>query len=270
MKEPSMPGGRTAGAVRRGTTVVRRGGPWTHAVHSVLRHLEAAGFTGAPHVIGFETHGQEVLSYLDGHTVGDRLPWPTWVHSDAALTQVGRWLRALHDTTAAYVPEAGLTWFAGQSWRPGLVIGHHDAAPYNAVWNDDGLVGFVDWDTAGPSSRDLDLAFTALSWVPLQPPHVVRPQGFTAFEDRSRRLHLLLDAYGYTGDRAAFGLTIAHRARMNAAAIKRLAVTGDLTYTALLPTATDLEQAATALENEPATFWQAHPVRSTTPHPLDD
>jgi thiamine kinase-like enzyme len=35
---------------------------------------------------------------------------------------------------------------------------HNDAAPYNACWNGDGLVGFFDWDFAGPGTRDWDLA----------------------------------------------------------------------------------------------------------------
>jgi hypothetical protein len=257
MNERRMPGGRTAGAVHRGATVVRPGGPWTPAVHSVLRHLQAVGFTGAPRVIGYDDRGQEVLTYLDGETVGDTLPWPAWVHSDDALVQVGSWLRALHDATASFVPQDGLTWFAGPSWHPGLVIGHHDVGPYNAVWNDNGLVGFVDWDTAGPSSRELDLAFAALMWVPLQPPHVVGPQGFSAFEDRSRRLHRLLDAYRYTGDRTAFGVAVAHRARVNAEVIHRLAATADPTYVAMLPAADQFEQAASEVENLPATFWQA-------------
>jgi Ser/Thr protein kinase RdoA (MazF antagonist) len=47
------------------------------------------------------------------------------------------------------------------------VIGHLDASPWNAVWAGGALVGFVDWDTAGPSRREDDLAFSALTWVPL-------------------------------------------------------------------------------------------------------
>jgi aminoglycoside phosphotransferase (APT) family kinase protein len=219
-----MAGGRTGGAVRRGDAVHRPVRPWTPAVHQLLRYLEDVGFDGAPRVLGFDDQGQEVLSYLEGDTVGDDLPWPSWVHS------------------------------AGQRWQPGLVHGHHDAAPYNAVWRD-GLVGFVDWDTAGPSSRELDLAFTALAWVPLLIPKMVEPQGFTAFADRSRRLHLLLDAYGYTGDRTAFGAEVASRARVNAAGIRRLAAGGDPTYVALLPVAVDFEQAAREVEVLPRSFW---------------
>lgn len=250
-----MPGGRTGGAVRHGAAVHRPVRPWTAAVHVLLRHLEEVGFAGAPRVLGFDAEGREVLSYLDGRTVGETLPWPAWVRSDDALVQVGAWLRRLHDVTAEFTPPDGLVWFAGQQWRPGLVLGHHDAAPYNAVWRDEGLVGFVDWDTAGPSSRELDLAFTALAWVPLLVPRMVEPQGFTAAQDRSRRLHLLLDAYGYDGDRTAFGAEVASRARVNAAGIRRLASGGDPTYVALLPVAADFEESALEVEALPRTFW---------------
>jgi len=250
-----MPGGRTGGAVRRGAAVHRPVRPWTPAVHVLLRHLEAVGFSGAPRVLGFDAQGREVLSYLDGETVGDALPWPAWVRSDAALGQVGAWLRRLHDVTSQFAPPDGLVWFAGQRWHPGLVLGHHDAAPYNAVWRDDALVGFVDWDTAGPSSRELDLAFTALSWVPLLVPRMVQPQGFTGFGDRSRRLHVLLDAYGYSGDRLAFGAEVAARARLNAAGIRRLAAGGDPIYVALLPVAVDFEESAREVEALPPSFW---------------
>jgi hypothetical protein len=260
-----MPGGRTAGVTRRGNTVLRRGGPWTPAVHAVLRHLEVAGFPGAPRVVSADDNGQEILTYLPGHTVGDVLPWPAWVRSDEALAQVGGWLRRLHDLTASFVPPAGAVWFAGQTWKPGLIIGHHDAAPYNAVFTDTTLVGFIDWDTAGPSTRELDLAFAALTWVPLQPHHQVEARGFAAPAGRSRRFHQLLDAYGYTGDRTAMGATIAHRARINAAAIHRLAGTGDPTYRAMLPGADDLDQAADDIENLPAVFWRTPTGSPTEP-----
>jgi len=256
-----LPGGRSGGAVRRGHFVIRPGGPWTPSVHEVLRHLEHAEFPGAPRVVGYDEHGRELLTYLSGRTVGVALPWPNWVWSDEAVTQVGQWLRQLHDATASFVPPANSIWFAGQSWKPGLIIGHHDVAPYNAVFADTGLVGFVDWDTAGPSSRELDLAFAALSWVPLYPRHVVEPQGFIAHDDRARRFHLLLDAYGYLGDRTVFRDAIAGRARVNAAVIGELAADGNPIYQAMLPAVADLEQAARDIENLPASFWPAFKAR---------
>jgi hypothetical protein len=92
----------------------------------------------------------------------------------------------------------------GGIWCPGLVIGHNDAAPYNGDWNDDRLVGFVDWDMSGPLAPKSDLAWVAFSWVPLHARDVVEAEGFTHFSDRRRRLELFLREYG--GDLTADGL----------------------------------------------------------------
>ena len=42
-------------------------------------------------------------------------------------------------------PRRDTVWFSGRPWRPGLVIGHHDAAPYNVVWRGSSL-----WVRASP------------------------------------------------------------------------------------------------------------------------
>jgi hypothetical protein len=254
--EPLAGGRTTPGAVRIGTHVHRPVRAWTSAVHAVLRHLEQRGFGGAPRVLGVDDVGREVLTWLEGDTVGDALPWPEWVSGDDALTQVGAWLRRLHDATADFVPPPDAVWFAGQAWRPGLVIGHHDAAPYNAVWRDGLLVGFVDWDTAGPSSPDFDLAYAALMWVPLLTEGSAWPVVSRPVEDRRRRLHLLLDAYGYDGDRRAFRTALATRARINASVTRQLAAGGDPVYGALRGQADDLDRTAAEIDALADSFWQ--------------
>lgn len=180
--EQRLPGGRNDGAVRVGQTVRRRTGEHTLGVHALLAHLHATGFSRAPRVLGIDEQGREVLSFLPGETVGEARPWPGWAHSDAALVAAGHWLRDFHAASASFVPPPGARWFGDHDdLRAGEVIGHHDAAPYNAVWQptvtaglDDqngtssgGLVGFIDWDLAGPSTPLRDLAFVALTWVPL-------------------------------------------------------------------------------------------------------
>lgn len=225
-------------------------------MHSVLRHLEASGFPGAPQVLGFDEQGREMLSYLDGETVGGQQPWPAWVRSESALLQVGRWLRRLHDTTASFAASDDAVWFVGQAWRPGLVIGHHDAAPFNAAWRGDNLVGFIDWDSAGPASREMDLAYVALSWVPLWPIEIAVDFGHLASDDRAGRLRVLLDAYGYDGDRVVLGPIVAQRAQLNADVICRAAAGGDPTYRALLPVAETMEQSARYVAALPDAFWR--------------
>jgi hypothetical protein len=255
VEQERLAGGRTVAVVRVGDAVHRPVQATTPATHAVLRHLATVGFDGAPRVLGFDEQGRERLTYLEGETVGETLPWPAWVFSDAALEQVGTWMRRLHDATAGFRPPADLTFFAGARWQPGLVIGHHDAAPFNAVWRDGRLVGFVDWDTAGPATRELDLAYAALMWVPLSARAFAERVGFTAFDDRARRLRVLLDAYGYAGDRLALQAVVSGRARRNAEVIRQLAAGGAPTYTAMLPLAAQMDQTAREVDALPPAFW---------------
>jgi hypothetical protein len=227
VEEQRLAGGNTGGAVRVGDTVRRVAGRWTPSVHALLRHLEAAGFDGAPQALGFDERGREMLSYLPGEVVGAARPWPAWVHSDEALRQVAGWLRDFHTAVADFVPPPDAVWREGGTWRPGLIVGHNDAAPYNAAWAGDRLVGFFDWDFAAPVTREWDLAFTAFAWVPLHARHVVTAEGFTAFEDRPRRLRLFLDTYGWPGPIIE---TVRHRVRASAEGIRRTAAAGDPAY----------------------------------------
>ena len=79
--------------------------------------------------------------------------------------------------------------------------------------------------------------------------------GFHNSTDRSRRLHLLLDAYGYDGDRHAFGTAIVQRARQQVTVMREMADAGDRAAIALLPVAGYIEQSATDIEAFPDDFW---------------
>ncbi|SDD11212.1 Phosphotransferase enzyme family protein [Geodermatophilus telluris] len=257
-----LAGGRTSpGVVRVGDTVRRPVRRWTTTVHAVLRHLERVGFPGAPRVLGFDDAGREVLGWLAGEVAGEA-PWPAWVSSDEALPQVGAWLRRLHDATAGFVPPEDAVWFSGRPWRPGLVVGHHDAAPYNAVWQEGRLVGFVDWDLAGPSSREFDLAWSALLWVPLLAAGSAWPVVPRPVAERRRRLHLLLDGYGYGEDRSALRAAVLARARRNAEVTRRLADGGDPVFQALRGQADDLDRSARQVDGLPGSFWRRPAARS--------
>jgi hypothetical protein len=249
MAERHLDGGNTGGATRRGDTVRRAAGPWTPAVHALLAHLAAAGFAGAPRPLGFDDEGREVLTYLSGSTVGSAKPWPAWVHADDTLGQVARWLRAYHDTVADFVPPPHAVWRGGGHWSPGMIIGHNDAAPYNAAWHEGRLTGFFDWDFAGPATRDWDLAFCAFSWIPLHARHVVAAEGFTDFGSRSRRLRRFLDAYGRPGDVRAFLDVVRARVEAHAKGIRDLAAARDPLFERLLRqgVATDLDRAIAEL-----------------------
>jgi hypothetical protein len=255
MGEETLPGGNMDGAVLIDGVVHKQASPWTPTVHALLRHLEQAGVDGVPRVLGFDEQGRQMLTYLPGEVIGDRDPWPAWVYADSTLVQVGQWIRRVHDATADFVPPTDERWFTGRTMRPGWIVGHQDAAPYNAVMDGGRLAGFFDWDIASPSPREDDLGFSALLWVPLTAPDPGEQPGPDEVRNVSRRLHLLLDTYRYDGDRRALGAVIVERARRQAGAIRSMADAGDRAAIALLPIADHLDQAASYVEALPAGFW---------------
>lgn len=101
------PGGQPSRVFRRGDTVLRPSGPWTPTVHALLRHLERAGFAGAPRVVGdgFDDQGREVLTFIEG-TFVDPHAW-----SDDQIWHAGRLLRALHDAAARFRPPPDAVWY---------------------------------------------------------------------------------------------------------------------------------------------------------------
>lgn len=54
--------------------------------------------------------GREMLSYIDGETVGEREPWPAWVHAEDTLDQVADWLRAYHAAVEDFEPPSDAIW----------------------------------------------------------------------------------------------------------------------------------------------------------------
>jgi hypothetical protein len=221
--EIRLDGGNAGGAVRVGDTVRRAAGPWTPAVHALLAYLAGNGFAGSPRPLGIDGQGREVLTFLAGETVGSARPWPRWVYAEDTLAQVAFWLRGFHRAVADFAPPPGAVWRMGGQLTPGLIVGHNDAAPYNAVWRDGRLAGFIDWDMAGPVSADWDVAFAAFSWVPLHARHFVAREGFTDFEGRLRRLQLFLAAYGWTDPVPAFLEVVAARIQAHVKSLRDLA-----------------------------------------------
>jgi hypothetical protein len=251
--EEQLDGGNIGGAVRVGGTVRRAAGPWTSAVQALLAHLAAKTFTGAPRPLGFDEEGREVLTFLEGETVGSGKPWPAWTRADDTLEQVARWMRSYHQAVADFIPPPDAVWRSGGHWSPGLIIGHNDAAPYNAAWHRGRLAGFFDWDFAGPVTPEWDLAFTAFSWVPLHTRRTAAADGFTDFATRPHRLHRLLDSYGWSASTAEFLEVVQARVKAHADGIRSLAAAGDHVFAHLLQqgVSDDLDQAIAELTKFP-------------------
>ncbi|WP_237110179.1 aminoglycoside phosphotransferase family protein [Nonomuraea sp. MG754425] len=190
--EEVLTGGGVNHVVRVGGTVRRPAGPWTPSVHALLRHLEAAGFTGAPRCHGLDDEGREILGFVPGRTAD--YPLPGWVRADDVLAGVARLLRGYHDAGAGLLARlpADAVWYWPPA-EPAEVICHGDVAPYNCVFEEDRPVAFIDFDTAHPGPRVRDVAYAAYRFVPLHDP--ADGDGIPVAE-QARRLRLFADAYG--------------------------------------------------------------------------
>jgi hypothetical protein len=194
-------GGNLNQAVRVGDTVRRRAGPWTPAVHALLRYLETAGFD-APRVRGIDGHGREILDYIDGDAYsGTSDPVPSHVMAEEHLDAAARLLRRYHDVVAGFSPPLGAEWRLTAPTAHELIC-HNDWSPWNALFRGGRLAVMLDWDLAGPGSRLWDVGNAAASWVTL-----ISESRLFSLEERARRLRIFCDAYGLE-DRSALLSTI--------------------------------------------------------------
>jgi aminoglycoside phosphotransferase (APT) family kinase protein len=195
--------GNISAVVRIGDTVHRATGPWTPAVHALLRHVERRGFDAAPRPLGTNAQGREVLSYIAGRTAPASLDN---FRTEAVLAAVARLARRYHDATAGFQAPPDAAWqFTVGAPRAGEVICHNDIGPWNVVF--DGLrpVGLIDWDFAAPAPREWDIAYALWRFVPL---YAGAEPG--ALAERARRIRIFCDAYGLA-DRRGLLATIERR-----------------------------------------------------------
>ena len=259
MLEERLPGGNVGGAMRAGDTVRRETGPWTPAVHALLRHLEAVGFDAAPRVMGVDDDRREVLSYIEGETVGDDDPWPARWRADYTLAQAVSLLSRFHEASAAFEPPPDARWrFAGRP-DPNATILHGDWAPYNVVWRDGGVAGVIDWDLARPGDPLDDLAFAAWHWAPLHHPDMLERGPLGPWEpDRERRLRLIVESYGLE-DRRGFIQRVIARIKASADGIEGAAAAGDAGMIRLrgLGVVDDVRRSAAWVEEHAGAFAHA-------------
>lgn len=183
--------------VRVGDTVRRSTGPWTPAVHALLRHLESAGFPYSSRVLGVDAKGREVLGYIEGVT--GNMPWPAVLFTDKGVVDVATLVCRYHDAVADFTPPAGSVW--RNTDRPlasGEIMRHGDLGTWNMIWRDDELVGLIDWDFAEPGPAIIDAAYAAKHVVPLRDDAAASDIGWQAPPDRKHRLHLFCETYGVT------------------------------------------------------------------------
>jgi hypothetical protein len=219
-----LTGGSISAVAKVGDTVRRSTGPWTPAVHALLRHLEATGFEAAPRVHGIDGQGREVLSYVSGVVPGRAAPD---VVTERVLRDVGGLLRRYHETVSGFELPSGVGWYHETLPGKRTVVCHNDPSPRNTVFREGRPVAFLDWDLAAPAPPEWDLAQAAWQFVPLSDDRGCARHGWVKPPNRARRLRILCDGYGLPReDRVGFSGVVAERMEATASGIERLATEG--------------------------------------------
>lgn len=220
----------TSDVTRRGDVVIRTTGSWSAAVHVLLQNFENAGFEGAPRFLGIDDAGREILTYVEGDVFRHATPE---IMTEAALAELGRLLRRMHDAAADFSLPDGVSWGhpLETAVRGKPVVCHNDISPKNVVFREGLPIAFIDWDMAAPAPAVWDLAHCAWQFVPL-----VADAGWIAsgwpepppLPIHLRRVRELVDGYGLDRtSRVGFGAIVALRMERTLTGIDALADAGE-------------------------------------------
>ncbi|MEU4222111.1 phosphotransferase [Actinoplanes sp. NPDC026623] len=193
--EQPLPGGASnyGQVVRIGDTVRRPLREYSPAVHTLLRHLEAVGFTGAPRLLDIDEQGREVLTYIEG--VVPLFPPPAWSRAPAVAQGVARLVAEYHEAVRSFAPPADAPW--NSHVLPGFadspLICHNDLVRSNVVFRDGRAVALIDFDRAAPARPEWEIGLAVQQWIPLRgeedPPETAGPR-------TAARIRAFCDAYG--------------------------------------------------------------------------
>jgi len=177
---PLQEGRTTPAVVRVGQTVRRPPRLTSEFVHVLLEHLAAVGFEDAPRFLGTDDKGRDILSYIEGDVPAE-LSW----HKDEVLVAAAQLIRKFHDATV------GLLGHQAGTPRRLEVVCHNDLSPCNSVLRAGIPIALIDFDTAAPGTRLMDLGYAAWLWLDLGDSDIEMAQ-----EEQRRRLQLFVAAYG--------------------------------------------------------------------------
>lgn len=192
--------GNAGAVVRVGDHVLRPTSAHTPAIHALLHHVRAAGFDGAPEVLGVEPDGRERLRFVPGDVALP--PFPAWSLTDEVLASTAALLRRFHDATVGFVAPPGATWsdeMADPSPGPDPVICHADVCPENVVCRGGRAIALLDLEFAAPGRRVWDLASLVRMCGPVDDPEHAARTGRAGL-DPAHRLRVGADGYGLGPD----------------------------------------------------------------------
>lgn len=231
--EEQLAGGvaNAGGVVRVGAEVLRPSNPHSRAIHTFLRALRDAGFTGASLPVGIDADGRERLVFIEGDVPVP--PYPDWAQGDRALASITDLLARFHAASSAFdpTPHAWSDELADPAGGP--IVCHNDVCLENVVFVDGAAVGLLDFDFCAPGRPLYDLAQFARMCVPVDDDVSAARVGWHE-SDRAARLRLVADTYGLDArGRLALIEILDDSVRRGGAFVRRRVDAGDPNFIAM-------------------------------------
>lgn len=144
------------------------------------------------------TEGKEIYAFAEAEKI-DPGVW-----DDAALTEVGKLVRALHDAGREYVPAepaAFRPWYLRELDGEERIWCHGDLAPWNLLTRGGVPHTLVDWEYAGPLDPFTEFARVCWLFVQLCDDDIAEMHGLPPVEKRAEQVRLLCDVYGLPAEK---------------------------------------------------------------------
>jgi Ser/Thr protein kinase RdoA (MazF antagonist) len=191
---PLTGGAWTAGVVRVGDTVRRPATAASAFIATLLSHLAAEGFDGAPRHLGWDERGRDILTYIPGEVI------PRWRRrTDDQVAAAAAVLRRMHDASRGLAATLGGGAVGGGEVGGGEVGGgevvcHRDPSQSNMIFRHGLPMAFIDFDFAAVGDPLEDLGYLCWSWCVSAKPD----RGPAA--EQARQVRIAADSYGLDAD----------------------------------------------------------------------
>lgn len=136
-----------------------------------------------------------MLTYVEGDA--GSLQFPQALQQEDGSRALGRFVREFHDAVAGFVPAFDAEYRIGV--RPlgvNEIVCHGDLGYWSTIWRGDEVVALIDWDCAEPDTPLRDVAFAAMTTVPMHADESAERSGFLLPLDRRVRLRAFCPGCG--------------------------------------------------------------------------
>ncbi len=175
--------GQDEAPIKIGNTVHRQVSDNGDYVHAILKFLEEKEYSWAPHFLGIDGEGREIVDFIEGYVPhGQEVPPETW--SLSTMSEIFEHIRQLHELTA------GSELAQGQE-----CVCHGDLSFANTTYREGKAVAFIDWDWTHPGRRIDDVAYALLQYLSIG--EYMSPKGPGEQAELARKL---VDAYGLASE----------------------------------------------------------------------